>query len=158
MCHACPLSCYTKPLKLEFRNPRIMIIAERPADLSPNTMQGKLLYDYLKSYGISNDFLYYTSILKCQDGQDMNRCSTFVEAEIRTLNPSLILCLGQNVGSLLMEGILANQYVPYSPVTTIVMAPSFEDVIKYAPQAYEAMQYHFQQLGQYSYQLYQAAM
>ncbi len=109
-CRRCPLwRSRTKPVVGE-GNPKAktMLIGEAPGrmeDLSGKPFvgaAGKLLDRLLVLAGLSRDKVYITNVLKCRPPgnrdpkpEEIRACSVFLEKQLETIKPRLILTLGR---------------------------------------------------------------
>jgi len=69
---------------------------------------GKRLDAWLSDLGLSRDAVYIANVLKCRPPanrdpkpEEVDRCSPFLEAQVRAVAPKVIVALGRHAGMLL---------------------------------------------------------
>lgn len=101
---------------------RLMIIGEAPGvhedqqGLPFVGNAGRLLNHMLNSIGLADDDVYITNVLKCRppDNRDPNpdeitQCGTYLDQQIKQVQPCLILALGRFAGQFLLNKPLSLQ-------------------------------------------------
>lgn len=96
-------------------NADLMIIGEAPGKDEADTGQpfvgraGKLLDSIIKAAGWQRDKLFICNILKCRPpgnrvptSEEASNCRKYLDLQIKTVNPSKILCLGKSAAIFLL--------------------------------------------------------
>lgn len=108
-CVACDLHQFRKNTVFGVGDPQasLMIVGEAPGiteDLKVEPFagpSGQLLNQMLFALGFSRDDVYIANVVKCPAPEDrkpnkaeLESCSSYLSAQIRLVNPKLILCVG----------------------------------------------------------------
>ena len=101
-------------------NAKLMFVGEAPGkneDLQGIPFvgaAGKLLNKYLDAVGIPRDAVYIANILKCRPPQNRdplpeeeNACIPYLDAQIDTIKPAMIICLGRIAAKRLIKSDFA---------------------------------------------------
>lgn len=126
-CRMCPLAKLTKPLPLSNFDASIMIVGETPGDVLFDGDQGKKLGKLLVETGIDLKDVYLTSLTKCAESSDTERCTHHLTSEILTVRPSIVVCLGYKASTAVMQQPQFGQYVQITPHTYALATYSFAD-------------------------------
>ena len=117
-CHRCALGDTRSRLVFGVGNPHadVMFIGEAPGrneDLQGEPFvgaAGKLLDELLASIGLCRDDVYIANILKCRPPNnrdpvpaEIEMCTPFLEAQIRLVDPRVIVALGKFAAQFLLE-------------------------------------------------------
>jgi len=117
-CRACPLhESRTNPVPGEGDpNAEIMLIGEAPGRVEDSTGRpfvgpaGRLLNEALARAGISRERVFITNVVKCRPPgnrdprpEEVERCSRFLERQVRIIRPALILALGRHSSRLMFR-------------------------------------------------------
>lgn len=119
-CHACPLENLTK--SFTYNNPlaRIVILVERPSDISHQSRQGGTLYDLLNMY-FDYDELHLTSLVKCMESEEYHLCQRFLISEVLILKPAIVICFGYRPSLALIDQPQLGVYYEIIPNQTYVL-------------------------------------
>lgn len=109
-CTRCPLSQGRKNIVFGVGNPQadLVIVGEAPGrdeDLEGEPFvgaAGKLLTDILAAIGLKRSDVYICNVIKCRppnnrppETHEIEKCSPFVQAQIKSIQPKLICTLGK---------------------------------------------------------------
>jgi len=97
-------------------NSRLMFIGEGPGESEDLQgipfvgRAGKLLDKYFEAVGIERDDIYIANILKCRPPQNRDpapaeeeACIDYLRAQVKLIQPNIIVCLGRISGQRLMK-------------------------------------------------------
>jgi uracil-DNA glycosylase family 4 len=118
-CKACDLGMLRKNAILDdgYNNQKIMLVGEAPGEAEDNSGRpfvgpaGKLLDDVFKLKGIERKDIYICNVLKCRPTNNATptkrqteACTGFLERQIETINPSLIISMGNPATKIILRG------------------------------------------------------
>lgn len=122
-CFACDVKKYTKPLELANFDASVMVIGQTPGDVDARTSEGKQLMDVLSWAGYALQDVYVTSLVKCEESQQPERCHHHVLSELLCVQPKMVISLGYEVGkyfdtSINSAGYTSQLLSKYEMITT----------------------------------------
>ncbi|MCX4244652.1 uracil-DNA glycosylase [Paraliomyxa miuraensis] len=115
-CQRCPLARTRSNIVFGVGNPEadLMFVGEAPGADEDRQGEpfvgraGQLLNRWLAELGLSRDDVYIANVLKCRPPGnrdpkplEVDRCSPFLQAQIRAIEPKVIVALGRHAGMLL---------------------------------------------------------
>jgi len=115
-CQRCPLARTRNHIVFGVGNPHaeIMFIGEAPGADEDRQGEpfvgraGQLLNQWLSQLGLARQDVYIANVLKCRPPgnrdprpEEVDRCSPFLQAQIRAIEPKVIVALGRHAGMLL---------------------------------------------------------
>lgn len=115
-CQRCPLARTRTNIVFGVGNPEanLMFVGEAPGADEDRQGEpfvgrgGQLLNRWLVDLGLSRDDVYIANVLKCRPPGnrdpkplEVDRCSPFLQAQIRAIEPKVIVALGRHAGMLL---------------------------------------------------------
>jgi uracil-DNA glycosylase len=115
-CQRCPLSRTRNHIVFGVGNPQaeVMFVGEAPGADEDRQGEpfvgraGQLLNQWLVQLGLVRDDVYIANVLKCRPPgnrdprpEEVDRCSPFLQAQIRAIEPKVIVALGRHAGMLL---------------------------------------------------------
>lgn len=106
----------------------LMIIGEAPGEQADKTGQplttsksGKLIRKYVERYKIRR--VFYTNVVKCRPPQNRRptkdecyNCQEYLIWEIKTLNPKVIITLGQTASNTITNNVLIKHKINIMPI------------------------------------------
>ncbi len=98
LCFACDQNSYHKPLELGNFDSSVMIIGETTSDVDLQTKEGELLAKTLTWAGFDLNDVYFTSLIKCEESSNPERCQHHLLSEVLCVQPKVIIALGYDVG------------------------------------------------------------
>ncbi|HRI07011.1 MAG TPA: uracil-DNA glycosylase [Nannocystaceae bacterium] len=116
-CQRCPLARTRTNIVFGVGNPEasIMFVGEAPGqeeDLRGEPFVGRAgqrLTEWLGALGLRRDDVYIANVLKCRppgnrdpEREEVERCSPFLRAQIRAIQPKVLVALGRYAGMLLL--------------------------------------------------------
>jgi uracil-DNA glycosylase family 4 len=117
-CHRCPLAATRRNIVFGVGNPDadLMFVGEAPGAEEDRLGEpfvgaaGQRLDQWITHLGLRRDQVYIANVLKCRppgnrDPQplEIERCSPFLHAQIRAIEPKVIVALGRFAGCLLLD-------------------------------------------------------
>ena len=115
-CQRCPLARTRNKIVFGVGNPEadLMFVGEAPGADEDRQGEpfvgrgGQLLNRWLHELGLRREDVYIANVLKCRPPgnrdprpQEVDRCSPFLQAQIRSIVPKVIVALGRHAGMLL---------------------------------------------------------
>jgi DNA polymerase len=115
-CQRCPLARTRNRIVFGVGNPRaaLMLVGEAPGADEDRQGEpfvgraGQLLNHWLSELGLARQDVYIANVLKCRPPgnrdprpEEVDRCSPFLQAQIRAIEPKVIVALGRHAGMLL---------------------------------------------------------
>lgn len=97
-CFACDGCKFVKPLELSNFDASVMVIGQLPSDVDIRTPEGKFLIDTLSWSGYNLDDIYLTSLVKCEDSTQPEKCQHHLISELLSVQPKMVIALGYEVG------------------------------------------------------------
>jgi uracil-DNA glycosylase family 4 len=128
-CQLCPMHKLTKPLPLNNFHARFMILGEKPEDVLFETPQGKMLAQMIRQHRIDLQDVYLTALIKCQESNDLEKCQHHLIAEIMTVRPLVVLCLGYSASKVFDPNPQLGRYAQIYPNVYVVSMYSFRDAM-----------------------------
>jgi uracil-DNA glycosylase family 4 len=116
-CHRCPLAATRRNIVFGVGDPdaALMFVGEAPGADEDRRGEpfvgaaGKRLDQWIAHLGLRRDQVYIANVLKCRPPNNRNpepleieRCSPFLHAQIRAIEPQVIVALGRFAGCLLL--------------------------------------------------------
>ncbi|MHC4942937.1 MAG: uracil-DNA glycosylase [Planctomycetota bacterium] len=144
-CRACPLCEERNKVVFGVGNPRaeLMFVGEAPGVDEDRVGEpfvgraGQLLTRMIQAMGQSRETVYIANVVKCHPRgnrtpgpREIEACRPFLEAQIRTISPRVIVALGAPASQTLLnrgEGIstLRGHAYPYDKVKGVTLVPTF---------------------------------
>ncbi|KIG18188.1 Uracil-DNA glycosylase, family 4 [Enhygromyxa salina] len=118
-CHRCPLAATRQNIVFGVGDPEaeLMFVGEAPGADEDRLgepfvgVAGQRLDRWLAQLGLGRDRVYIANVLKCRPPgnrdphpMEIDRCSPFLHAQIRAIEPKVIVALGRFAGCLLLGG------------------------------------------------------
>jgi uracil-DNA glycosylase len=115
-CQRCPLARTRNRIVFGVGNPEanVMFVGEAPGADEDRQGEpfvgraGQLLNQWLSQLGLRREDVYIANVLKCRPPgnrdprpEEVERCSPFLQAQIRAIEPKVIVALGRHAGGLL---------------------------------------------------------
>jgi uracil-DNA glycosylase family 4 len=115
-CQRCPLARTRNHIVFGVGNPQadVMFVGEAPGADEDRQGEpfvgraGQLLNQWLAELGLAREDVYIANVLKCRPPgnrdprpEEVDRCSPFLQAQIRAIEPKVIVALGRHAGMLL---------------------------------------------------------
>lgn len=115
-CQRCPLARTRTRIVFGVGNPQadVMFVGEAPGADEDRQGEpfvgraGQLLNQWLAELGLRREDVYIANVLKCRPPgnrdprpEEVERCSPFLQAQIRAIEPKVIVALGRHAGMLL---------------------------------------------------------
>jgi uracil-DNA glycosylase len=115
-CQRCPLARTRHHIVFGVGNPQasVMFVGEAPGADEDRQGEpfvgraGQLLNQWLSQLGLGRHDVYIANVLKCRPPgnrdprpEEVDRCSPFLQAQIRAIEPKVIVALGRHAGMLL---------------------------------------------------------
>jgi len=115
-CKRCPLSRSRTNIVFGVGNPeaRLMFVGEAPGADEDRQGEpfvgraGQRLTQWIEALGMTREQVYIANVLKCRPPgnrdprpEEIAKCSPFLQAQIRAINPAVIVALGRHAGQLL---------------------------------------------------------
>jgi uracil-DNA glycosylase family 4 len=115
-CQRCPLARTRTRIAFGVGNPEadVMFVGEAPGADEDRQGEpfvgraGQLLNQWLAQLGLRREDVYIGNVLKCRPPgnrdprpEEVERCSPFLQAQIRAIEPKVIVALGRHAGMLL---------------------------------------------------------
>jgi uracil-DNA glycosylase family 4 len=116
-CHRCPLAATRRNIVFGVGNPEaeLMFVGEAPGADEDRLGEpfvgaaGQRLDQWITHLGLSRDQVYIANVLKCRPPGnrdprplEIERCSPFLHAQIRAVEPKVLVALGRFAGCLLL--------------------------------------------------------
>lgn len=122
-CFACDMNKFTKPIELSNFNASTMVVSQSPDGIDFSTKEGKLLADILAWAQFDLNDIYFTSLVKCKESTQPEKCQSHLVSEIICVQPKIILSLGYDVGHFFDEtincaGYSSSVFHQYPMITT----------------------------------------
>lgn len=123
-------------------NASLMIVGERPEDVSFETKQGEILAYVLKEMHFNFEDMYRTSVLKSNEAETI--CHKHIASEVIVVNPLLIICLGELSGKYVIgRDVTMGETATLVNGSDVVVTPRLSD-INTQPDLYQSLQQSMQ--------------
>lgn len=117
---------------------RLMIVGEAPGFQEDKQglpfvgKAGELLNSMLQSIGLTNNDVYIANVLKCRprknrdlQSSEIQHCSSYIAQQIESVNPSLIIAVGQFAAQFLLDTTMSlsnmrNRVYQYNNIQVLV--------------------------------------